>query len=159
MKLFRILIAALVLPISCRSRVDNAKSSSSSALNVLNRLEPDVKWEPRTLLKADFDFDGVEDYSLGARKGTQYVVGIVMGPLNGQSKHWTLEFSEDAGDQGSLCSVSDAQIRLDMLDDELVVGARGLPEMSKGINLYDDKCDSFHIYWDQKEKRFEWWRH
>jgi len=159
MKLFSILIAALFLTISCGSRVQKDQPSSPTALSVLTQQEPEVNWDPHTLLKADFDLDGMEDYSFGGKKGAQYAVGILKGPLNVQSKHWTLEFSEDAGDQGSLCSVSEARISLEMLDDELVQGAHGLPEIGKGINVSDDKCDSFHIYWDQKEKRFTWWRH
>jgi hypothetical protein len=27
-----------------------------------------------------------------------------------------------------------------------------------GINLHDDKCDAFHIFWNPEKKKFEWWR-
>jgi hypothetical protein len=119
MKLSKIVIAAFFLPTSCGSRVQSEQPPSPTAQSVLNHQEPEVNWDSHSLLNADFDFDGVEDYSLGAKKGTHYVVGIVKGPLSVQSKHWTLEFSENAGDQGALCSVADAQISLDMLDDEV----------------------------------------
>lgn len=133
----------------------NATSSRITALRVLRLREPEVKW---SLLKADFDYDGVDDYALGGRKGSLYVLGVVKGSLSGKSKHWTLEFSQDAGNQGALCSVTNARIRLERLSAEEVEEVRKLPRKSRGINLSDEECDSFHIYYDRKEKRFVWWR-
>ncbi len=68
------------------------------------------------------------------------------------SKHWTLDFSQDAGNQGALCSVAGARIRVERLSSDQVEGVRKFPRKSRGINLYDEECDSFHIYYDRKEK-------
>ena len=138
-----------------------AQSTSSSrmtALSVLKLSEPEVAWNPRTLLKADFDYDGVVDYALGGRRGSSYVLGVVKGTLSDKSKHWMLEFSQDAGNQGGLCSVVSARIRLERLSLDEVGRRRKIPRKSRGINLYDGECDSFHIYYDRKEERFVWWR-
>jgi hypothetical protein len=70
-----------------------------------------------------------------------------------------LGFSADPGDQGSLCSVATAGIELEELDKEDVKAAGKSPRNSRGINLSDGDCNSFHIYWDQKAKRFVWARH
>lgn len=129
-----------------------------TALSLLRSHEPNITWNARTLLKADFDFDGVDDYVLGGRTGVRYVVGVVKGPVTAQSKHWTLAFSADPGDQGSLCSVSTARIELEHLEDDEVEGASKLPLNSRGINLSDGACDSFHIHWDRKGNRFVWCR-
>ena len=34
----------------------------------------------------------------------------------------------------------------------------GRSAQGKGISLYDDQCDSFHIYWNPEDRKFEWWR-
>jgi hypothetical protein len=50
-------------------------------------------------------------------------------------------------------------IKLEELDEEDLKAAGKLPRNSRGINLSDGDCDSFHIYWLQKAKRFVWARH
>ncbi len=154
------ILTVVCLLTSCGASVfsQNATSARVTALSLLSLREPSVKWNRRSLLKADFDYDGVVDYALGGRKGDSFVLGIVKDSLSIQSKHWTLEFSQDAGNQGALCSVEDARIRLERLSANEVEEVWKLPRIIRGIKLYDDKCDSFHIYYDRKEKRFVWWR-
>ncbi len=156
----KIILTVVSLLALCGASIfaQNAASARVTALSLLRLREPEVEWNPRSLLKADFDYDGIVDYALGGKKGGLYVLGVVKGSLSGKSKHWTLEFSQDAGSQGALCSVADARIRLERLSADEVEGVRKLPRKSRGINLYDDRCDSFHIYYDRKEKRFVWWR-
>jgi hypothetical protein len=134
-------------------------SARTIALQLLNKREPNVKWNSRSLIKGDFDYDGIADYALSGRRGDRFVVGIIKGSLNRKSKHWTLEFSQDAGSQGSLCSVADARISSERFapDDE-ITEVRRLPKKSRGINLSDESCDSFHIYYSRKEKQFVLWR-
>ncbi len=111
------------------------------------------------MLRGDFDYDGITDYALSGKRGDKFVVGIVKGSLNRKSKHWTLEFSQDAGSQGSLCSVADAQISLERFaSDDEIVEVRRLPKKSRGIALSDERCDAFHIYYSRKEKQFVWRR-
>ncbi len=130
-----------------------------SALQLLKNREPEVKWNSRSLLKADFDYDGVTDYALSGRRGNKFVIGIVKGSLNSKSKHWTLEFSEDAGSQSSLCSVAGARISSERFaSDDEIAEVRRLPKKSRGIALSDERCDAFHIYYSRKEKQFVWWR-
>ncbi len=143
---------------------------SVTTFNLLKQKYPAVKWNSKSLIKGDFDYDGVIDYALRGRKGTLFVVGIVKGNLTNKSKHWTLQFGEDAGDQGSLCSVKSAVITLDDIDKDYKEFAsdylepdyakrlKAVPKNSKGITVADGACDSFHIFWDKKVKEFTWWR-
>jgi len=144
--------------------------SGATALSVLTKKEPAVKWNEKSQIKGDFDYDGVIDYALRGRKGKSFVLGVVKGALSGKSSHWTMEFGEDSGDQGSLCSVNSARITVenlnkdyvrfaaDYLEDDFTKMIKSLPKNSKGINVYDGLCDSFHVFWDKKAKRFTWWR-
>ncbi len=144
--------------------------SGSTAFTFLKQKYPTVDWNSKSQIKGDFDYDGVTDYALRGRKGAKLVVGIVKGAVNGKTKHWRLEFGEDAGDQGGLCSVKTALITVDDIDKDYIKFAgeyieteyaarlKKLPKNSKGITLSDGACDSFHILWDKKLKRFTWWR-
>lgn len=122
-----------------------------SALDVLEQREPDTEWDSRSLLKADLDQDGKEDYALAGIRGNRFIVGIVQGPVGKSCRHWTLEFPWDEGTQDSLCS-REAKIELEQVEEE--EGQPGRP----GINLHDDLCDSFHIYWDPEQQKYDWWR-
>lgn len=144
--------------------------SGVTALSVLAKKEPAVRWNEKSLIRGDFDYDGTIDYALRGKKGKSFVLGIVKGALSGKSKYWTMEFGEDAGDQGSLCSINSARINIENLDKDYLNFAadyveadfaktiKNLPKNSKGINVYDGMCDSFHVLWDRKAKQFTWWR-
>lgn len=143
---------------------------SATALGVLTKSEPAVKWNAKSVISGDFDYDGVADYAFRGIKKKSFVLGVVKGSITAKSKHWTLELGEDAGDQGGLCSVSKAVITLDAIDKNYLEAAKdylepeyvkmfaGLPKGSKGINIADGMCDSFNVFWNKKEKQFSWWR-
>lgn len=133
--------------------------SKLSALQLLKDREAETEWNSRSLLKGDFDFDGVTDYALSGKRSGKFVVGIVKGTLKSDSKHWTLEFGEDGISQGSLSSVAEARIRLEKLsDDDEIPELKNLPKKSRGINLADDGSDAFHIYYSREKDQFVWWR-
>lgn len=129
-------------------------AQQTTALSLLKKREPQVKWTAGSLLKADFDYDGIADYALAGKKGESFIVGIVKGSLSSKSKHWMLGFSAAGED---LCSL-DGQISLEQLSNvDEIEELRNLPKTSRGINL-SDECDDFHIYFSRKQKQFLWWR-
>ena len=127
-----------------------------TALDVLRVREPETQWDAKSALRADFDQDGVEDDALAGIRGDRFVVGIVQGPAGPGSRHWTLEFPWSSGSQDALCS-RNARIAIEDLEEDASVQP-ALAKAGKGINLHDDRCDAFHIYWDPESKRFDWWR-
>ena len=127
-----------------------------TALDVLRAREPQTAWDAKSALRADFDQDGVDDYALAGIHGDRFVVGIVQGPAGPGSRHWTLEFPWSSGSQDALCS-RNARIKVEDLEE----GGGTQPALAKpgkGINLHDDRCDAFHIYWDPESKSFDYWR-
>lgn len=165
LKKFAAVFAALIL-----SGAIAFAQKDAAALSVLTKKDPKTRWNAKSIIKGDFDYDGIDDYALRGIKGKLFVLGIVKGSPNGKSKSWTLEFPEDAGNQGGLCSVGKARINTedidkdykefaaDYLEEEYVKMFARLPKGSKGINIYDGMCDSFHVFWDKKMRRFNWWR-
>jgi hypothetical protein len=143
---------------------------NATAFSILSKQQPTIKWNAKSLVKGDFDFDGVADFALRGRKEKIFILGIVKGALNNKSKIQMLKFSADSGDQGSLCSVDKAIIETDDLDKDYIEFAKDylepkyikafarLPKDSKGITISDKMCDSFHVFWDKQTNKFIWWR-
>jgi hypothetical protein len=128
-----------------------------SALAVLHKLDAQASWDAASQVSADLDQDGVADYALRGVRKDRVVVGIVEGPLAAKSRAWVLDFPWGKGTQDSLCSAQ-AKIELEDLDESALAGAKTKRGKGKGISLYDDRCDAFHIYWSPEDQKFEWWR-
>jgi hypothetical protein len=126
-----------------------------TALDAARQHDPAVQWNAQSLLEADLDQDGRADYALTGLRKDHVVVGIVRGPLAAGTPVWTLDFPIKGGGEDALCS-PEAKITIEPLGDEAKTrrgGGQGV-----GINLHDDKCDAFHIFWNPAKKKFEWWR-
>ena len=160
----------LVLLLMTACETNAFAQTKATVFSILVKKEPTVKWNAKSQISGDFDYDRVIDYALRGRKGKFFVLGIVKGALSGKSKHWTMKFGEDAGDQSGLCSVKSAIITIDDIDKDYVDFAseyletdyaerlRKVPKNSKGIIISDGNCDAFHVFWDKKYKLFTWWR-
>jgi hypothetical protein len=127
-----------------------------TASDVLRQRHSTVEWNAKSLLEADLDQDGNADYAvLGQAKG-QVVVGIVHGPIAPASPAWTLEFPVGGGGEDALCS-AEAKLTVEPLGDEAKTRP-GHTAKGMGLNLHDDHCDAFHIFWNPDKKKFEYWR-
>lgn len=137
----------------------NSHPYSDKVINLLQEHSPSVKWEQSSVLMADFDEDGKQDYALKGSEDGKYIVGIIKGPLKPSSEYWILKFSvgKKGRDSLAICTL-DVKIRTESV---AVVGDnQGLwkiPKNSRGIGIYDD-CDELRIYWDQEKKKFDWIR-
>lgn len=127
-------------------------AGTRTAVDLLRQREPDTDWDSKSLIHGDFDQDGIEDFALTGIKGDLVIVGIVKGPVSPSSRHSILKFSWGDGDQDSLCS-SNAKIELEEIAEDDPPSRKGL-----GINLHDEECDAFHIYWDPGQNDYDWWR-
>jgi hypothetical protein len=121
----------------------------------VRRHSPTVEWNAQSLIEADLDQDGRADFVLTGLGKEQVVVGIVHGPVAAGAPVYTLEFPLNGGGEDALCS-RDVKITFEPLGDEAKTHNGGTKGM--GINLHDDKCDAFHIFWNPDKKKFEWWR-
>ena len=131
-------------------------ASPATALDVLQLREPATKWDARSLLKADLDQDGTADFAVLGRGKDHFVVGIVHGPVSaGKDGVWTLDFPWDGGED-ALCAKR-AKLALESLE-ENEGPEEDQPHTGQGLNLSDDRCDAFHIYWNPQKRTFDWWR-
>ncbi|HSS75902.1 MAG TPA: hypothetical protein VLV54_04075 [Thermoanaerobaculia bacterium] len=129
-----------------------------TALEVLRLRQPNTEWSSKSLLRGDLDQKGSVDFAATGIHKDHVVVGIVEGPISAHSRTWFLDFPWKGGGEGALCSEK-AKITLEPLDPATEAGARKVASKpGVGINLHDDRCDAFHIYWDPQRKTFDWWR-
>ena len=142
-----VLLGLIGLPSHRQTRTSHYREM---AKKVLEAREPKTTWRADTLLKADFDCDGTVDYAFSGQQGNRYAIGVLKGPIKASSKHWIITFESGRQSQDSLCSL-DARINLEQRQDHK-------NRQCKGINLHDDMCDSFHIYWNRVRKKFVWSR-
>lgn len=164
-------IAKLLLPVTllvsvgCAAnrapKVPGPTPAPPTALALLHQSDPQTDWIAASQIRGDFDADGTADYALRGLRKDRVVVGIVQGPLGPRSRTWQLDFSWGKGTQDSLCS-RQAKIGLEDLDESAIAGAKlaRLPSgtAGKGISLYDESCDAFHIYWSPADHKYAWWR-
>ena len=164
-----------------QSPAQSADAGAPDPIELLSRLRADVQWERDSLLLGEVTLDREIDAVALGLKGNSVFVGIVAGPFTRASKHWILEIGTNSQSQDGLCgSQQDARLQLEKLSipedapkgcDQAEVArecrrwrqtaqlvylaaARG----SKGINLGDGKCDSFHIYFDPVRRQPTWSR-
>jgi hypothetical protein len=129
-----------------------------TALEVLRLRQPNTEWSSKSLVKGDLDQSGGTDYAATGLRKDRFVVGIVEGPISARSRTWFLDFPWKGGGEGALCSEK-AKMTLEPLDSATKAGARKVASKpGVGLNLHDDRCDAFHIYWDPERKTFDWWR-
>ena len=153
-----VLILALCGCMACagaRSPQSPAAAEPATPLEILRRRAPGVQWDAASLQKADFDQDGQKDAVMLGFRRNGVVVGIVQGPMTARSRISTLEFGWEGGGQDALCS-KEVGIDLERLED--LESPEEVPAQGVGVNLHDDRCDAFHIYWDPGKQRFDWWR-
>jgi len=162
------LLPALLALSGCagnRAATPPGRPGAPTALTLLQQSDPKASWDAASQVHADLDLDGVADYALRGLRKDRVVVGIVKGPLAADSRTWVLAFPWGKKTQDSLCSKK-VKIELEDLDDSATAGAKHAGTTSttrrkgkgKGISLYDDRCDAFHIYWDADGQKFDWWR-
>src|SRR5437764_4323270 len=167
MKTSQTIFLALILCLgglegACANRTVAPKTAKSigprTALEVLRLRQPNTEWSSKSLVKGDLDQSGGTDYAATGLRKDRFVVGIVEGPISAHSRTWFLDFPWKGGGEGALCSEK-AKMTLEPLDSATKAGERKVARKAGlGLNLHDDRCDAFHIYWDPERKTFDWWR-
>jgi hypothetical protein len=126
------------------------------ALVVLTEYQPGINWDPATVLSADFDQDGIDDFAFSGTQDGNFVVGIVSNSLENKPKHWVFVFSivSPSRNINQICAQR-AKIRT---RSPVLLGSDkrmwDIPARSRAISL-DDGCDPIDITWDQDKKKFE----
>jgi hypothetical protein len=129
------------------------------ALHLLSSARPDVRWDPKSGLIADFDCDGSPDAAFLGRTEGNVFVGLVRAA---SAQPEILEFGVGGAAQSALCD-GPGKLALESLDydpAEEVSRIDGFvrSRRCKGLVLSGGECDPIHLFWNHKTNRLEWWR-
>jgi hypothetical protein len=117
----------------------------------------DIQWDPRSLVKGDFDDDRKVDEALVGYSKNGLVLAIHM--ADGASKIQYLEFGIGQ-EQAAICAVP-AHLSSVPLSCATEVGKLpgcvAAPQTS-GLILEGGDCDPINLYWDHVSHRLTWWR-
>ena len=152
-----VLAGPLVLAACSANTAGRSGGGRAEALKIAAAREPQVAWNGKGVLAADFDCDGTEDYALEGRKGEGVAVMVVLGPVTPKSKISVEEIEAD-----ELCGVPIA-LSLESLDYDPGKEIGELPgfersKKCKGLNLGSGECDAFHFFWNHKTAALDMWR-
>lgn len=154
--LFSLLILNLVEPW--------ASEPEHRIVNIASKNFPQVSWQSELIVLADINCDSIEDAAIIGIEKDNVLLFLWFGPQQNSSKTETLRFGlRDPTSQLALCSNKPRLMMEDQKYDlyeelgENPVGYR-TSERCKGLKLYDDLCDSFHIYWNHETGSLSYFR-
>jgi hypothetical protein len=142
------------------SAVAVAQPDFTAAVKSLNaEAKTKIDWNVKKARYADVTCDGKPDIIMfGVGKNSAWV-GI--SPKG--EKPQTMEFGIHSGTrQGSFCGVPNAlSVAPIQCSDDSADGKLPGCRQTKGCQEFtveDQDCDSFHFYWDARQKKIVWWR-
>jgi hypothetical protein len=140
----------------CAAQGFGRAGEEGQILKIAAAREPKIAWDEESVVAADLDCDGREDYAIGGREGEDYVVMAILGPPSSRSAVSVLVF-----DGAELCGKAVA-LSAESLDYD-PAEAGDLPgfqpsKTCKGLNVNSGECDAFHIFWNHEDKELDWWR-
>ncbi|MEA2205223.1 MAG: hypothetical protein QOE77_1999 [Blastocatellia bacterium] len=152
--IFVIVLVGSLTSGTCAAQVSDPPARR--ALSFLVSYQPKVDWNPATVLKADFDHDGKDDFAFSGMQDGQFIIGIIHNSPRGNPKYWVLRFSVVSPSRriNQICSLN-AKIET---RSPVFVGNKKrmwqIPKNSRGIYL-DDGCNPIDISWDQDKREFD----
>jgi hypothetical protein len=132
--------------------------SAESALQHRSAARPEVRWDAKSGVRADFDCDERPDRAFLGRNAGRVYVGLVRAA--GQ-KPEILEFAVSAAVQEAICA-EPAKLAIESLDydpTEAVGTIDGFrrSRTCKGLRLSGGECDSIHLFWNHASKSLDSW--
>jgi hypothetical protein len=142
-----------------RAHVATSEAKTERALSLLKSRERRVNWNPASVLNADFDHDGDDDFAFSGTQDGRFVVAIIHDPIEVKPRYWVFRFSIGKPSRriNQICSLN---AKINSRSPVLLGSGKRMwkiPDQSKAITL-DDDCDPIDITWDQDKKSFEMFR-
>jgi hypothetical protein len=136
------------------SKVDDANAEQRIAIvSAANKYVPGVTWHSESVMTGDFTCRGLKEHAILGITAQEIVVVVFINGL--QNKPEIL--------RDKVHTPADAELAIENLDydpkEQVGVELAGFlrSRECKGLNISDNHVDSFHVYWNHKDSRFEWW--
>lgn len=133
----------------------------AAAQDIVQRLPLDLKWTVAAAI--DLNCDSTQDYVFVANDRTHYYVAAAVAPFGQSSAATYVRFALDGDSQDALCG-KPGELQEETLDSDVVESLGDEPEgwmrsaSCKGLRLESGDCDSFHLYWNARHQKIDWWR-
>jgi hypothetical protein len=124
----------------------------------LLRDQPNIRWDPSTLVEADLNGDGHPDTAAIGYENNGIVLAVSMG---GKAQHIQyIKFPIDRGIQAAVCAtpVRLAVVPLSCEPDGAKLHGCAASSHAMGLTIDDSACDPINLYWDHDTGRLAWWR-
>lgn len=149
----------LVIATLLFTTVANAQSREVSfVISSASTIDRSVKWQPASVLKADFTCQGKQEFAILGTKPKEIVVAVFRPPAKKPVD--VLRYSGVARNpESAVLEIESLDFDLKELEQQLGYAPDGLKPSRTcvGLNLSDQMVDSAHIYWHKKNRRFESW--
>ena len=139
---------------SNESKIDDANAEQRIAIvSAANKHVPDVTWHSESVISGDFTCRGRNEQAILGITAKEIIVVVFIDGL--QNKPEIL--------RDKVHTPADAELALEDLDyapeEQIGVELEGFQrsKVCKGFNIADHHVDSFHVYWNHKDSKFDWW--
>jgi hypothetical protein len=136
-----------------------SQAHQQAALRSLSVARPDVNWDPKSALSADFDCDGSVDEAFLGRAAGKAFVGVVLAADKGPE---ILEFGVGGIPQDAICqehvTLAIESLNYDPAKDIGKIDGFRRSRHCKGLLLSGGECDPIDLYWNFKTNYLGWWR-
>ena len=136
------------------SKIDDANAEQRIAIvSAANKYVPGVTWHSESLISGDFTCRGRMEQAILGITAQEIVVVVFINGL--QNKPEIL--------RDKVHAPADAELTIEGLDydprEQVGVELEGFRRSKecKGLNIADNHVDSFHVYWNHKDSRFDSW--
>ena len=138
----------------------HADSLQDQMLAYLKQAKPNVQWDAKSGVTANFDGSQKSGGAMLGYAGNKVTLAIQTGSGAKGRRFQYLDFSVGPGTQAAVCAAP-AKLEVYPLDctteDGTLPGCKATARMS-GLSIVDGECDSIHLYWSHSSKSMQWWR-
>jgi hypothetical protein len=118
-----------------------------------NKYAPDVTWHSESVISADFTCRGHMEQAILGITAREIVVVVFINGLRDKPEIL----------RNKVHIPADAELTIDDLDydpgERVGMKLEGFlrSTVCKGLNIADKHVEAFHVYWNHKNSRFDWW--
>jgi hypothetical protein len=139
--------------------VQGASPKVGAVAQAAARFRPELTWQPKSVIKGDFNCDGRSDVAILGTNAEHIGVAIFVSGLARKPEY--IEYSARAFNVRLVTiHAEDMDFDAKELANDIGYELKGMrrSKTCKGISLNDDATDASHIYWNHLSRLFEDWR-